>query len=253
MPFVLVATDLVHDAAIENVYARTLRDTGFTVEVVRPMMQAASAIETIAKSSGKLDAVVLAHHGAMSSSSTNPFEAARSIRRMDSSLAFVGAVRARAVPIVAVAERMAFPDQIDIEWFDLTSPFVFDQHPEALIAGVFGAIEGWRQSLLQELEYVGYAVTVGADGKLDVSHTLVRRRREGEILTDEATPGSLRSGQYLILAQDVLQEFAPSRPDFVLRPRVAQKLAPSGRCSTSSSRMTSCSSARGFMQRYQPS
>jgi hypothetical protein len=42
-----------------------------------------------------------------------------------------------------------------------------------------------------------------------VSHTLVRRRREGEILTDEATPGSLRAGQYLILAQDVLQEFAP--------------------------------------------
>lgn len=208
MPFVLVGTDLVRDPAIEDVYAFTLRSSGFTVDITRPMAQTPGVIETVAKAGGKVDAVVLAHHGSMSSSSTNPCEVARTIRTLGDTLTFMGAVRARTVPIVAVAERLASPDD-DLDWFDFVSPLAFDEHRKALIAGVFGAISGWRQSLLQELEYVGYAVTVGPDGQLDVSHALVRRQREGNILTDEATPGALRAGQFLILAQDVLQEFAP--------------------------------------------
>jgi hypothetical protein len=209
MAFILIGTDLVYDPAIENLYARMLRSSGFTADTVRPLTQITSAIEMIAKASGKIDVLVLAHHGSMSSSVNSPIETARAVRRISEKVSFLGAVRAKAVPIVAVAEPTIFDEIIDIDWFYPVDAFAFDRDPEALIASVFGAIEGWRQSLLQELEYVGYAVTIDRNGRLDVSHALVRNRNEGEILTDEATPGSLRAGQYLILAQDVLQEFEP--------------------------------------------
>jgi hypothetical protein len=128
-----------------------------------------------------------------------------------------------------VADPLVLGAYDDIDWFSVLSSKVFDDHREALLAEVFGAIAGWRQSLLQELEYVGFAVTVGPTLGLDVSHALVRRRREGEILTDEASPGSLRASQYLILAQDVLQEFGPYRKlQFLLNHY--RELANSQRC-----------------------
>lgn len=82
-------------------------------------------------------------------------------------------------------------------------------HPDVLVTEVIATINRWKQSLIEELDYVGYAVTISPSGELDVSHALNRRKREGEILTNEASPGSLRYGQYLILVQDLLQEFIP--------------------------------------------
>ncbi len=209
MAFILIGTDLVNDPAIENLYVRQLRLAGFSVEVVTPMTQVVRAVEIAANASGKIDALVLAHHGSISTSSTNPIETARAIRQLEDNLSFLGAIHANTVPIAAVVEFFELSADVGINWVEMLNASVFDQHPETLIASVLAAIEGWRQSLLQELEYVGYAVTIGPDGQLDVSHALVRRRREGEILTDEATPGSLRAGQYLILSQDLLQEFEP--------------------------------------------
>jgi hypothetical protein len=209
MALVLVGTDLVDDPSIESIYANTLKVSGFSVQVVWPMERITSVIETVGKSGGKIDAVVLDQQVSMSPPSTDPVLVARTIRRLNERLSFVGAVRARTVPIVAVVESWALGTYDDIQWFNVLDPTVFRQHPEMLMAEVFGAIAGWRQSLLQELEYVGYAVTMDPTGQLDVSHALVRRRREGEILTDEASSGSLRAEQYLILAQDVLQEFGP--------------------------------------------
>jgi Domain of unknown function (DUF4263) len=209
MPYVLVGTNPVQDPAIIERYVRVLQTHGVRVDVTRPMSQVPETVEMVARAGGKIDAVVLAHHSAMSSSSADTFGVARSIRRIGGTVAFLGAVRACTLPIVAVTDRFAFDPSEDIGWFEILDWDSFDPHPEALVAEVFATITGWRQSLLEELEYVGYAITVGPTGELDVSHTLRRRRREGEILTDEATPGSLRTGQYLILAEDLIQEFAP--------------------------------------------
>jgi hypothetical protein len=221
MPCVLIGIDLVQDPAIAERYERILQTHGFSVSVTRPMTQVPATIEMVARADGKIDAVVLAHHSAMSSPPTNLLDVARSIRQLGETVAFLGAVRARTLPIVVATDRFshgsvemtdlfAFDASDDIGWFEILDLYS-DSQPEALVAEVFAAIAGWRQSLLEELEYVGYAVTVGPTGTLDVSHALRRRRREGEILTDEAAPGSLRSGQYLILAEDLLQEFASYR------------------------------------------
>lgn len=208
---ILISTDINHDPAIEDRYIRVLRSAGFTTNVCQPLSQTINRIEIVAQSEGKIDAVVLAHHGSMTSSVMDPLKVARSIRGMGEKLAFLGAVRAAAVPIIAVTQEGAFGPSADIKWFEILDSATFDRHPEALAAEVIATISGWRQSLIQELDYVGYAVTLNAQGDLDVSHALVRRRLETEILTEESTPGSLRAGQYLILAQDMLQEFAPYR------------------------------------------
>src|SRR5262249_54952244 len=71
------------------------------------------------------------------------------------------------------------------------------------------AIQAWRDDLLAELEYVGYVVGIDAGGQYHVDHAMSRKRRESELLTDEASPGALRRNQYLILSADVLAGFGP--------------------------------------------
>jgi hypothetical protein len=78
---------------------------------------------------------------------------------------------------------------------------------DELQATVVEAIKAWRQALLEELDYVGFTVALDSSGRPKISHALQRKRRESELLADDATPGALRQSQYLILAEDFLQSF----------------------------------------------
>jgi len=203
---VLLGTDC--NTTIQETYVQILRACGFTI-LVRPLHELLSVIEAIAQTGGKIDAIILAPNEDMSPLTGDPLVVARAIRQLPAELSFLGAVRARTVPIITVTDFFVWEPGNDIGWYTTIRREKFNNHPESLIAELKAAIRAWRQSLIEELEYIGYAVTLGPTGQLAVSHTLIRRRRQGEILTDEASPGSLRVGHYLILAQDMLQEFAP--------------------------------------------
>jgi hypothetical protein len=69
-------------------------------------------------------------------------------------------------------------------------------------------IHNWRDALIAELDYVGFAVSEDSAGRIQISHALRRPRREGEILAARGTPGSLRDNQYVILAEDVLEQLS---------------------------------------------
>jgi hypothetical protein len=191
-----------------------LNEAGFGVQVVPPAALL-PALRATALAGGRLDAVVLGVDERDQDGQIVAAQAALDIRNLDQELSFRGGVRVRAVPIVftdiavpvrelhsGVAVR-SFPGGIDavVERVRWSAYHDIDELPLAIVE----VLKGWRQALLEELDYVGFTVSLEADGRPKVSHALQRKRRQSELLADEASPGALRHSQYLILAEDFIE------------------------------------------------
>jgi hypothetical protein len=204
--YVIVAS--VSEAA--DACVRELKQQGFQVSQISEA-SIVGALKAMALAGGRADAVIVRarlHHFADTADPAS-VSISRDIRRIDERLAFRGGVRVCAVPIVFVdllspdETRTLVPVPLEVDaipWTTWRTGFG-QQHP------VVEAIIKWRQALLNELEYVGYSVSLDAQGRPTVQHAMRRPGRESEILADEATPSGLRQSQYLILADDLINSF----------------------------------------------
>jgi hypothetical protein len=203
---VMIAVD---GDARANVACQILAARGFQTTRV-PLAAVPQAIETTARAGGRIDAVVLPSPLRLGLKPEASLRVARDIRSLDERLAFRGGVRARTVPIVMHTEVLVDrelralgspppPHIPDLKWYTWAE----DDLAEAVVE----VIGEWRQSLLNELDYIGYTVSVDSAGNVSVSHALRRKQRESDLLADETTPGALRQAQYLILAEDFIESF----------------------------------------------
>jgi hypothetical protein len=199
----------VEGGARAHAASEILAARGFQTTRV-PLMAVPQAIEVTARGTGRIDAVVLPSPLRLGLRPEESLKAASAIRSLDDRLTFRGGVRARTVPIVMHTEVLvdselrAFgspppPHIPDMRWYTWAE----DDLAEAIVE----VIGEWRQSLLSELDYIGYTVSVDSAGNVSVSHALRRKQRESELLADETTPGALREAQYLILAEDFIDSF----------------------------------------------
>jgi len=197
-----------------KVAMRILLQAGFGVQDV-PNVAVLPALRAAALGGGRIDVVVLVTQGRNQDGRLDAAQVAIDIRRLEPQLAFRGGVRVAAVPIIftdiavpvtEIASGNTFrssPGGIDdvvdaVRWSAYCD---FDQ----LHTTVVEVLKKWRQTLLEELDYVGFTVSLDADGRHKVSHALRRKRRDSELLADEASPGALRQSQYLILAEDFIE------------------------------------------------
>lgn len=195
---------------------RELVAAGFAVQVLQ-LESIVAAMRGMALAGGRVDTVVLGTDQHHADGHLIAEDVAKNIRNLDETLSFRGGVRARATPIVFTdigvpvtvlgsgQSVRSFPGGIDtaLEGIRWSSYGDVDE----LQATVVEVITAWRQALLEELDYIGFTVALDASGRPKVSHALQRKRRESELLADQATPGALRESQYLILAEDFLQSF----------------------------------------------
>ncbi len=206
--FVLIAYFSFPELAEE--VAGVLKGTGAITAMPVDADRLLVVVESIASSDGRVDVVLILQ---------NLPEAvllANAIRNLNEDLTFQGVIRARTVPIVIGKyarvfrsddgedhfEEQFLPTHVRLpQWTAIADVETHYSWPGAVIGGS----HAWRESLLAELEYAGFAVTQTSIGQLEVSHALRRKRRESEILAPEGTPGALRKSQYLILAQDYLE------------------------------------------------
>jgi hypothetical protein len=209
MPLVLVGISSTNE---KDRVSPCLRQHGFSV-VALPRSGILPTIEATGLGGGRLDAVVLPDLADLTighAAFNDWLGILKAIRTLDARLTFRGGVRARAIPVIFGATDSA--DFVETEHLNQFGRFARRPFGDAnackqIIDAVTSGISEWRQRLLRELEYVGYSVTQDALGRTQVSHVLQRKRREGELLADEATPGALRASQYLILAEDFIESY----------------------------------------------
>lgn len=198
--------------------ATNLLGSDFQTQSV-PLHTVPATVRAVAIGNGRLDALVLPIDH-FTAGEPPGIGIAREIRALEDGISFRGAVRARTTPIVFLAERSvrvletapgfpmalaAPPELADIPWSTYLD--VLTTGSTELIEAVMHVVTSWREALVRELDYVGYVVTLDEAGLVKVGHALQRKRRESELLADEATPGALRAAQYLILTEDFLETF----------------------------------------------
>lgn len=185
-----------------------LRAVGFQVYEVENPGRAIDTVEVIARTGGRLDAVVLTDTLAFDYGTS--LGVAKAIRALPESLSYGRQVRARTTPIVLLQVYLG-RDDIVIPWEWCVTAFkqVGSDEPSDLPDSLGRVIRSWREALLRELDYIGYAITLDASDALRVGHALIRARRESELLLDEATPAGLRAQRTYILSADVLEDAAP--------------------------------------------
>ena len=203
--------------------APDLQDRGFSTTAVSAD-QLIGLLTTVAATGGRIDAILIL--GMLDEG----IRVANAVRNIDDTLTFRDVVRVRTTPIM-IQEMVGFPPVWNYRWNHAQSEeadsqlTMFGEDPPSssdvtlpawttilrsraasdMASEILAGILAWRQSLLAELDYVGFAVSESPSGPLEISHALRRKRRESEILAPEGTPGGLRRNQYLILAQDYLE------------------------------------------------
>jgi hypothetical protein len=198
MPSVVIAGDVNQEERTD-----ILRCAGFRVAWVGALNSVPESLSLIANTGGKADCLALVATG-----ETNPFHIAKRIRDLSDDISFRGLVRIRAVPIVVQSPGLFF-EYLEVDNVLAPPPMGAKNGAEYLPDLVATAIQRWRQQPLEELDYVGFAVSIHQSGQLSINHALQRRRKDTEILTNEATPGAIRKNQFLLLAEDLLQGFRP--------------------------------------------
>ena len=167
MPSVVMASDSPEDGR-----ADVLRRAGFNVAWAGNLDGVPERLPLIAATGGKADCLVLIGTGA-----TNPFHVAKRVRGLSDDLSFRGLVRVRAVPIVLQLPGPFFEYQ-EVENVLAPPPLGAKNGADYLPDLVATAIQKWRQRLLQELDYVGFAVSIDPSGHLSINHALRRRRKD---------------------------------------------------------------------------
>ncbi len=192
---------------------RELREKGFSVQQC-PLPALVSQIELISLAGGRVDVVALVGVP----SSLEPI--ATCLRSLPEHLLFKGGTRARTTPIVVLNATilsnlplaLMSPSQFVVEelvgkaLYEMRWTTVIEDADAPIAETVVSAIQTWREALLEELDFAGFAVSMDATGRISLSTALQRKRRQTEILADEGSPASLRRGQYLLIGDDVLQE-----------------------------------------------
>jgi hypothetical protein len=137
----------------------------------------------------------------------------KKLRELPDHLLFRNAVKAKSLPALVIAKNADLapgePQELaDTEWVKVTEPSCSDHEVKGAITEL---IFDWRTDLLRELECVGYAVTVGAKGHLDVKPTFSKRRVEGEILRGTVSLTRLQRSKYVVLSSDLFKARASYR------------------------------------------
>lgn len=210
MPSILLGTDLKRDLFIDDILAKNIRNIGYNFQVIYPLLRLPDTLRIISATSGQIHAIIIVHTGAMTSGITNPWDVADKIRNLDDKYSIDSVVKAKSLPILIVEDKtVAYSEDMNrfnIRWCSYHDPF-YDLTTFTDV--FFNLLHDWRKDLLQELECVGYAVSIDKFGKLTVDPVFVRSNVEGRILAPKATLGRLRSSRYLILSSDLISDANP--------------------------------------------
>lgn len=217
-PVLLVGcTEPDDDGGYQDALFASLSSQGFVVEPI-PQRQAPACIERVCLApTSRPDALLFAPEMELGTprfgypDSKNAYELIDEIRSLPDHLCFPGQVRAKTLPIILAAfgTDPLFYSPERHPWGKKWCRVVRD--PRRLHDEIREGIREWRQALLSELDYVGYAITRDEAGQFHVSHAALRRQREGDILAEDASLHGLRSAGYYILKSDVIDDLPAYR------------------------------------------
>jgi hypothetical protein len=137
----------------------------------------------------------------------------KQLRELPDHLLFRNAVKAKSLPALVIAKNTDLaagePKELDdTEWVRVIDP---SATADELRAAITDLLFDWRTDILRELECVGYAITPGPSGLLDVKPTFSKRKVEGEIIRASASLTKLQRAKYVVLSSDVFKEGASYR------------------------------------------
>jgi hypothetical protein len=203
MANVLVATNTVRKGTIAQRLETALRNAGHEVQHAS-FDDLISVLETLARFDGYLHGVAVIEEE-VGSDEVHPLAVslAKAVRAIPDGLSLQGALKVKSLPVAGVVASTDAGNWEDVRWSFAADRQGVLSSPSTWVTRLEQFLSEWRRVLLEELDYVGFAITKDEVGHVNINPTLVRTRRESNILSDEATPGGLRRGQYLILANDL--------------------------------------------------
>jgi hypothetical protein len=213
MAHVFVASDHRTDPYILKTLPAVLDASGHAYTVIHPLEKIVEAAELSAAAHGGSDLAILVHSTETQCGESGPRRVLKKLRELPDHLLFRNAVKAKSLPALVIAKNVDLapgePKELaDTGWVKLIDPSaLYDEVRAAITELIFN----WRTDLLRELECVGYAVTVGARGHLDVNPTFSKKRVEGEILRGKVSLTRLQRSKYVVLSSDVFKAAASYR------------------------------------------
>lgn len=213
MAHVFVATDHYADPYILETLPAVLGGAGHAHTVIHPLEKIVEAAAHSAAAHGGTDLAVLVHSTEMLCGADGPRRVLKKLRELPDHLLFRNAVKARSLPALIVAKNADLaagePQELDdTDWVKVIDPSATDGELKAAITEL---VFDWRTDLLRELECIGYAITVGAKGNLDIKPTFSKKEVEGEILSATVSLTSLQRAKYVVLSSDVFKASASYR------------------------------------------
>ncbi|MGA2617381.1 MAG: Shedu anti-phage system protein SduA domain-containing protein [Thermoguttaceae bacterium] len=238
MAVVLIASDL-EDDYVKTTLPDLLKQAGHVSEVVHPLEQMAKVIRETCLACGGIDLGILVHSTNSSSGQDSPYRIAKHIREIPDSFSFRNAVKGKSLPLLVIGKDLMtslsaieYDALSQLDWVSTYSLEPSKGSPLGSLAAIdlLGQLNGgsayrlepsdevprpslpsavndliynWRTALLHELECVGYAVILAADGSLTVNPTFKKMEVEGEILAPNTSLACLRDSGYLIVSSDV--------------------------------------------------
>jgi Shedu protein SduA, C-terminal len=223
MPAVLIADYGISPPAFSPEVEPALRARGFSIIKSPSFEDAPNTLEMVANSGGKIDAVLFVLNRQpidrpfliQQGHASTIYAAVFRIRKMPDNLCFHHQIRVKTTPTAFLTlfrsrydAEACNPNVNDFQWF-IERTASFDDAPTAALDILKTAIRQWRADFFEELERIGYAVTIGNDGRHHVGHALVRRKKDSEFLHSSASVEQLRRDHVYIASSDVLEDARP--------------------------------------------
>jgi hypothetical protein len=236
MASILISSDL-QDEFITEELPKLFKVAGHNTEVVHPLEKIGKHVEFMCFCGGGVDVGVLVQSSLHSTSlhkdmdmgiatgivtdmeSPGPVarpldsaaRVATKLRAIPDSFVFKNSVKAKSLPLLVIGKYLGqssieFDMLNSLDWvatFDLATT-----SPDLLPAAINDLIFKWRTALLRELDCVGYAVIIGADGALTVNPSFKKAEMEGTILAPQTNLALLKDSGYLIVSSDLCKAAA---------------------------------------------
>ena len=202
-----VASDHRTDPYVLTTLPKVLEKGGHSHTHVFPLENLVVAIESSAAAFGGSDFAILVHSTPIASGIDGPQRVMKKIRELSDVLLFRNAVKAKSIPALVIAKNkdLAFGEAkelSDLGWVEILDPSTSETDLQSAIKNL---IFSWRTDLLKELECVGYAVTIGPTGYLDVKPTFAKKKVEGEIIKATVKLTALQKAKYVVLSSDIFK------------------------------------------------
>jgi len=207
MAHVFIATDHRTDPYIQKVLPTVLGAAGHAHTFIHPLENLVEAVEQSAATHGGSDLAILVHSTEILCGKDGPGRVLKKVRALPDQLLFRNTVKARSIPALVIAKNADLaagePQELDnADWVKVIDPSATNNE---VMAAITELVFDWRTDLLKELECVGYAVTVGPTGHLDIKPTFKKKRVEGEIIKATVSLSKLQLAKYVVLSSDVFK------------------------------------------------